>query len=115
MRVEDFLDYVKEAKAKGTFKNYANGINKFVEWYGKDANTILKELFEDLKEIIRAWGLNPEKILTREALAQEATTYLGFDNKENNQLKILRKALRDLIRQETAGQMRTVDGGPVGN
>jgi len=70
---------------------------------------------EALKEIIRAWGLNPEKILTREALAQEATTYLGFEQKENTQLKTLSKVLRDLIRQETASQMRTVDGGPGGN
>lgn len=70
---------------------------------------------EALKEIIRAWGLNPEKILTREAIAHEATTYLGFEQKENTQLKTLSKVLRDLIRRETAGQMRTVDGGPDGN
>ena len=70
---------------------------------------------ETLKEIIRAWGLNPEKILTREALAQEATVLHGIENKENNQHKILSKVLRDLIRQEAAGQIRTVDGGPVGN
>jgi len=70
---------------------------------------------EALKEIIRTWGLNPEKILTREALAQEATTYLGFEQKENNQLKTLSKALRDLIRQEATSQMRTVDGEPDGN
>jgi len=69
---------------------------------------------EALKEIIRAWGLNPEKILTREALTQEAAVILGYENQENNQLKILSKALRDLIRQETTSQMRTVDGGPAG-
>ena len=70
---------------------------------------------EALKEIIRAWGLNPEKILTREALTQEATTYLGFENQENNQLTILSRTLRDLIRQETASQMRTGNGEPDGN
>ena len=70
---------------------------------------------EALKEIIRAWGLNPEKILTREALTQEAVTVLGVENQENSQLAILSRALRDLIRQEAASQMRTVDGEPVGN
>ena len=49
MKVEDFLDYVREAKSKATFKNYTTGLNKFVEWYGKSANEILKERFEDLQ------------------------------------------------------------------
>ena len=49
MNVEDFLNYIKEAKSKATYKNYKNGLNKFVQWYGKDANTILEERFEDLK------------------------------------------------------------------
>lgn len=49
MKVEDFLDYIREAKSKATFKNYTQGLKKFVEWYGKDENTILKERFEDLQ------------------------------------------------------------------
>jgi len=49
MKVEDFLDYIKEAKSKATFKNYSTGLKKFGEWYGKDENTILKERFEDLQ------------------------------------------------------------------
>lgn len=49
MNVTEFLDYIREAKSKSTFKNYKQGIKKFVEWYNKDANAILKERFEDLK------------------------------------------------------------------
>ena len=49
MNVEEFLNYIKEAKSKATYKNYKNGLNKFVQWYGKDANVILQERFEDLK------------------------------------------------------------------
>lgn len=30
-----------------------------------------------LKEVIRAWGLNPEEILTREALSQGAATCIN--------------------------------------
>ena len=49
MKVEDFLDYVQEAKSKATFKNYTTGLKKFTAWYGKSANEILKERFEDLQ------------------------------------------------------------------
>lgn len=49
MKIEDFLDYVKQAKSKATFKSYTQGLRKFTQWYGKDANTILKERFEDLQ------------------------------------------------------------------
>ena len=49
MKVEDFLDYIRQAKSKATLKNYTTGLKKFVEWYGKDGNTILKERFEDLQ------------------------------------------------------------------
>ena len=49
MKIEDFLDYIKQAKSKATFKNYTQGLKKFTAWYGKDANAILKERFEDLQ------------------------------------------------------------------
>ena len=41
MTLKEFLDYVKEAKSKNTWKEYKLGINKFVEWFGKDADEIL--------------------------------------------------------------------------
>ena len=28
MRIEDFLDYIREAKSKATFKNYTQGLKK---------------------------------------------------------------------------------------
>jgi len=57
---------------------------------------------EALKEIIRAWGMNPEQILTREALSQPATTYISHEDRENTELQILSRTLRDLIRQDAA-------------
>lgn len=68
-----------------------------------------------LKEIIRAWGLNPEQILTREALTQGAAVYVSPQNFEDHQLTVLSQTLKQLIRQETAVQMRSVGGGPDGN
>ena len=49
MKIQDFLDYVQNAKSKATLKNYKVGLKKFIEWYGKDGDTILQERFEDLK------------------------------------------------------------------
>jgi len=46
-----------------------------------------------IKEIIRAWGLEPEKILTREALTQGATTYVNPENLENHHLQILTRSI----------------------
>jgi site-specific recombinase XerD len=48
MKAEEFLSYVKESKAKQTFKEYKTGLAKFVEWYGKDLDTILAERKQDL-------------------------------------------------------------------
>jgi len=49
MNVKAFIDYIQQAKSKATLKNYTQGLKKFTAWYGKDANTILKERFEDLQ------------------------------------------------------------------
>lgn len=69
-----------------------------------------------VKEMIRAFGLDPEKILTKEALTEPHRTIInGTQNRENTQLEILSRALRDLVNQEIAGQMRTMGGGPDGN
>jgi len=57
---------------------------------------------ETLKEIIRAWGMNPEQHLTRDALAEGATTKRNQQELENHQLTILTQQLKDLIRQEAA-------------
>jgi hypothetical protein len=71
---------------------------------------------ETLKEMIRALGYNPEKILTKEALTEpHRTIIIGTENKEQDELQILTRALKDEIIQETAGQMRSRDGGPDGN
>jgi hypothetical protein len=44
--------------------------------------------------------MNPEAILTREAMTQGAITYTNQENTENNQLVLLRNGLKRLIQQE---------------
>jgi len=53
-----------------------------------------------LKEIIRAWGLNPEEILTREALTQPHRTLIGQSQLEQSQLHQLTTALKQQMLKE---------------
>ncbi len=54
-----------------------------------------------LKEIIRAWGMNPEQLLAKEAIAEGAITRMESADLENHQLVVLSNQLRELIRNET--------------
>lgn len=54
-----------------------------------------------LKEIIRAWGMNPEQLLTKDALTQAAITNMNPTDMENHQLVLLSNQLKELIRNET--------------
>ena len=53
-----------------------------------------------LKEIIRAWGLNPEEILTREALTKPHRTILDNSQVEQNNISQLTMALKQQILKE---------------
>jgi hypothetical protein len=54
---------------------------------------------EQLKEIIRAWGQNPEEILSRDALVRGNITETR-DQTQNHQLSILAENLKQIIRKE---------------
>jgi hypothetical protein len=57
---------------------------------------------DTLKEIIRAWGMNPEQILTREALTQPNRTVIfgASAESENNEVQALSAVLKDMMRKE---------------
>jgi hypothetical protein len=54
---------------------------------------------EQLKEIIRAWGANPEEILSKDALIRGNITETQ-DQTQNHQLSILAEQLKQIIRKE---------------
>jgi hypothetical protein len=54
---------------------------------------------EALKEIIRAWGMNPEQLLSRAALIGGAITCKNQIDLENHQLVVLSNKLKHLIQQ----------------
>jgi len=53
-----------------------------------------------LKEIIRAWGMNPEEILTRNALAEPHRTVIDRTQLEENQIHQLSIALKQQLLKE---------------
>ena len=54
-----------------------------------------------LKEIIRAWGENPEELLTRDALLRGNITETS-EQTHNHQLSILAEQLKELIKKEVS-------------
>ena len=55
---------------------------------------------DSLKEIIRAWGLNPEEILTKDALSKSNATIIEREQLENSQITQLRTSLRQQMLRE---------------
>lgn len=56
---------------------------------------------DQLKEIIRAWGENPEEILSKDALFRGNITETQ-DAHQNHQLSLLAESLKQIIRKEVA-------------
>lgn len=56
---------------------------------------------EMLKEMVRALGLNPEEILTKEALSMPHRTVITA-GRDENQIETLLKALKQKLKQELA-------------
>jgi len=55
---------------------------------------------EALKEIIRVWGMDPEEILTKKALAEPHRAYAGSRNREQDHIQALRLALKEQMRKD---------------
>ncbi len=60
-----------------------------------------------LKEMMRAWGLEPEKILTSEALAEPHRAYANPADWEKEEVRLLGVALRDSIKKELLASLNS--------
>jgi hypothetical protein len=56
---------------------------------------------ETLKEFTRSLGMDPEKILDRDAIIEPHTIFVGPENEERTQFTALGEALKEWIRRET--------------
>lgn len=86
------------------------GIEKLLNAYARGGLSIGPKTrtnkIETLKEMIRALGMNPEQVLSKESLTEPATTHLEGD-RGSQQLQLrqmLANALNDLLRQELTEQ-----------
>jgi len=100
----DYVDYMM-GHTVDTYNDIQSlGIEKLRSIYAASGLSIRPKTqvskVETLKEIIRALGMNPEQILTRDAFVEGATTYTSQEEMENHQLAVLRNRLKQLIQQE---------------
>jgi hypothetical protein len=75
--------------------------SKWLRWKSRPSFLYVSKV-EALKEIIQAWGINPEQLLIRNARAEGAATPKNQADIENHQLNILSEQLKHLIRKEAA-------------
>lgn len=103
----DYVDYFM-GHVPDTYHDIQSlGIDKLRNIYETAGLAIQKRTqiskIEALKEIIRAWGMNPEQLLTEDALKDGAATHKNTEELENHQLAILSNQLKQLIKQEAVG------------
>jgi len=53
-----------------------------------------------LKELMRAWGLEPEKILAEEVLTEPHRTYASPEEREKEEIRLLGSALKDSLKKD---------------
>ncbi len=97
----DYVDYMMGHTVDTYHDIQSIGIDRLRNAYASSGLAIRQKTsiskVEALKEIIRAWGMNPEQLLSRDALSDGATTNKNQEDLENRQLIILSNQLKQLI------------------
>jgi len=99
----DYVDYFMGHVLDTYHDIQSVGIEKLRSVYGAAGLSIRSKAqvskLDHLKEMIRAFGLNPDDVLSRSALADGAVSSRGV---EDQQVVLLRAQLRELILKETS-------------
>ena len=100
----DYVDYMMGHTVDTYHDIQSLGVEKLRNIYASSGLSIRLKTktskIEIIKEYIRALGVNPEEILTREALSQSARVYIGPQEREDFQLKALSQALKETLKRE---------------
>jgi hypothetical protein len=100
----DYVDYFMGHTIDTYHDIQSIGIEKLRAIYASAGLTIRPKTqaskVDALKEIIRAWGLNPEQLLAKNAFTEGAITINTNEELEKQQLKVLANELKLLIKQE---------------
>jgi site-specific recombinase XerD len=99
----DYVDYMMGHTIDTYHDIQSIGVDKLRNVYAAAGLSIRPKTqvskVEALKEIIRAWGMNPEQVLARDALAEGATSYKNQEDLETHQLSILANQIKELVQQ----------------
>jgi len=109
----DYVDYMMGHTVDTYHDIQSLGVEKLRNIYASSGLAIRPKTktskIDLIKEYIRALGVNPEEVLTREALSQPATTCITPQDREDFQLKVLSQALKDTLRRELLSEKQNED------
>jgi site-specific recombinase XerD len=109
----DYVDYMMGHTVDTYHDIQSLGVDRLRNIYASAGLTIKSKTktskIDLIKEYIRAMGVNPEEILTREALLQPARTYATIQDQEDYQLKVLSKALKETLKRELLSEKHIED------
>ena len=101
---QDYIEYMMGHKISTYHDVKMKGIEFLRNIYAASGLSIRPKTrvskIEALKEIIRAWGMDPEEVLTKKALAEPHRVYVGSRDWEEDQVRALSTALKDMMRKE---------------
>lgn len=100
----DYIDYMMGHKVSTYHDVKMKGVEFLRNVYAASGLSIKPRTqvsrVEMLKEIIRAWGLDPELILVKEALSETHKTIAAPAAREEEQVKALADSLKEMLRKE---------------
>lgn len=100
----DYVDYMMGHTVDTYHDIQSLGIEKLRNIYSSAGLSVRSKTktskIDLIKEYIRALGVNPEAVLTREAMTHPARTEINPQDQEDYQLKVLSQALKETLRHE---------------
>lgn len=100
---QDYIEYMMGHKISTYHDVQSKGIEFLRGIYVSSGLSIKPKTqvskIEALKEIIRAWGLNPEELLVKNAQAEPHRIVVS-ENREARELAVLRDALKEMMKKE---------------
>jgi integrase len=108
----DYIEYMMEHKVSTYHGVQMKGVEFLRRQYQACNLSIRPKTKISKVEMVKAFaqglGLDPEEILSREALARPHRTIISGPEREREDLHILSYAIKDLIKQEIAADSKTV-------
>ena len=106
----DYIDYMMGHTVDTYYDLQSKGVEFLRNLYASAGLSIRPRSqltkIDMLKEMIHAWGLEPEKILTRGALAEPHRSYANPEEHERHQARILLDALRENLKNDVLASLQ---------